>query len=141
MIDVDLDHVRRDRRRIGSIDDARCEQVGMERRRHERLGALPIPEGQRGGPLRQDLVPLRRWSIHLGDRLEQQVVPFEADRGIARPRLVAEPSDRISRFLGEHITGVFRPNAIERAVMQPESHHREQTLQRWPRASTTQRDG
>jgi hypothetical protein len=59
MIDVDLDHVRLDRRRIGSIDDARREQIAVERRRDERVVALPIPERQRRGALCQDPIPLR----------------------------------------------------------------------------------
>ncbi len=103
MIDVDLDHARRDRRWIGSIDDAWREQVGMERRRNERFGALPIPECQRRGTLLQDPVPQRRCSILLDDILNQQIVPFETDGGVASARVIPELSDRIARLLCQHI--------------------------------------
>src|SRR6185503_466552 len=104
----------------------------MEGRRHERLGALAIPEGQRRGTLRQDLVPLRRWSFLLDDILNQQFVPFETDCGIAGTRLVPELSDRVARLLSQHVARVFRANAIEWAVAKPERQHRKQTRRNGP---------
>ena len=132
MIDVDLDHVRRDRRRIGAVDDAGREQVGLERHRHERLGALPIPELQRRWTLFQDPIPIRRWPIRLEDMLNQQIVPLEADCRIACARLVPERRDGIPRLLGQHVTRVFRANAIEWAVAKRKTEHRKQTCSNCP---------
>src|SRR5262245_10223235 len=99
MIDVDLNHARFDRRWIGSIDDARGEQVVVERGRGARIGALATPQRQASTALLHNPVPLWRWPILPAEILDQLVAPLEANRRISRRRVVPELCDRLARLL------------------------------------------
>src|SRR6266849_1136040 len=129
-IKFQVDHSRKNVRRIVARDDARIEQLVLIALRQHVLRTLPVPEAKQGRPSGKHGVPVRSRLVVLFHVVLEIVVEVQTERSIGGALRISQPRDHLVRFLGVYFRRQIQPHFPQPAVVNAEECDQTQSQER-----------